>query len=154
MEVTFTAPSAGATGTFSGSSTARALTNADGIATAPAFSANSTVGSFTVTASIPDIAATADFQLTNIASISCSISNGADSPSLFHPYKQFNCGKNAYGVGSGDFNGDDRKDVALSVRTGTGAQSVLLIFTQGNDGNLTQPRRLCRWKPSGEPGGG
>ena len=140
MEVTFTAPSAGATGTFSGSSTARALTNANGIATAPAFTANSTVGSFTVTASIPDIAVTADFQLTNIASISCSISSGADSPSLFHPYKQFNCGKNAYGVGSGDFNGDDRKDVAVSVRTGTGAQSVLLIFTQANDGNLTQPR--------------
>ena len=142
MEVTFTAPASGASGTFTdtGSYTTKAITDANGIATASALTANSTAGSFTVKASIPGITATADLQLTNLASVSCSITNGTDAPSLFRPYKLYNCGKSSEGIGTGDFNHDGKRDVAVSARTGTGAQSILLIFTQDNNGNLTQPR--------------
>jgi hypothetical protein len=52
VKVTFTAPSSGASGTFPGAAlTATATTNASGIATAPAFTANSIAGIYNVTAS-------------------------------------------------------------------------------------------------------
>ena len=65
VTVTFTAPSSGATGTFSGSATAMAVTNASGLATAPTFTANATAGSYTVTASAPGVSFPASFSLTN-----------------------------------------------------------------------------------------
>jgi hypothetical protein len=64
--VTFTAPSTGASGTFPGNLlTATATTNASGVATAPAFVANSTAGNYSVTASVAGGAAPAAFALTN-----------------------------------------------------------------------------------------
>jgi hypothetical protein len=123
-----------------GLNTTTVITDANGIATASTFVANNTAGSFIVKASIPDVTTTADFQLTNLARINCSINNGTDVPSLFMPYKQFNCGKTSYGVGAGDFNHDGRNDVAMAIRNGTGSLSSLLIFTQDNNGNLSQPR--------------
>ena len=53
--VTFTAPSSGASGMFTGTgtTTATATTNASGIATAPVFTANSVAGGYTVAASAP-----------------------------------------------------------------------------------------------------
>ena len=60
--VTFTAPGSGAGGTFAGSSTV--TTDADGYATAPAFTANTTLGAYDVTAStahVDDVT----FSLTN-----------------------------------------------------------------------------------------
>jgi adhesin/invasin len=66
VAVTFTAPTSGATGTFAGgASTAVATTNSSGIATAPAFTANGTTGSYSVIASAPGISTTANFALTN-----------------------------------------------------------------------------------------
>ncbi len=53
--VTFTAPASGPSGTFSGSRTATATTNAKGVATAPAFTANTKAGSFLLTLSIPGV---------------------------------------------------------------------------------------------------
>ena len=61
--VTFTAPSSGASGTFSGSTTV--VTNSSGIATAPAFTANSTPGAYVVTATTGGLSAS--FNLTNSA---------------------------------------------------------------------------------------
>ncbi len=63
--VTFTANAMGsAGGTFAGGmTTATATTNASGMATAPAFAANGTAGSYTITAA--DGAATTAFSLTN-----------------------------------------------------------------------------------------
>jgi hypothetical protein len=53
-------------GTFAGNQiTATAMTNASGIATAPAFTANSTAGNYTLTASVAGAAAPANFVLTN-----------------------------------------------------------------------------------------
>jgi subtilisin family serine protease len=64
--VTFTAPASGASGTFAGfGATATAVTNASGIATAPAFTANAITGSYAVTASTPNATAPALFSLTN-----------------------------------------------------------------------------------------
>jgi hypothetical protein len=66
VNVTFTAPASGASGTFAGgSATATIATNAQGIATAPAFTANSTPGSYTVTAAVTGVVTPANFFLTN-----------------------------------------------------------------------------------------
>ena len=62
-QVTFTAPSSGPGVTFAGSTTA--TTDASGIATAPAMTANSQTGAFQVSATTPNAASPAIFNLTN-----------------------------------------------------------------------------------------
>ena len=65
--VTFTAPSSGASGSFAGGSpTNTATTNSSGVATSAAFTANTTSGSYTVTASVGGVAGSASFSLTNV----------------------------------------------------------------------------------------
>jgi hypothetical protein len=64
--VTFTAPASGASGSFGASgATATATSGADGVATAPQFTANLTTGSFTVNATVAGVSAPAAFNLTN-----------------------------------------------------------------------------------------
>jgi len=64
--VTFSAPASGASGTFPGGlTTVTVATGASGIATAPAFTANITVGSYAVSASATGVATAANFSLTN-----------------------------------------------------------------------------------------
>jgi Galactose oxidase, central domain len=64
VTVTFTAPGSGASGSFAGGAkTAR--TNAAGVATSAIFSANATVGSYTVTAKVTGVSTPASFALTN-----------------------------------------------------------------------------------------
>ncbi|MDR3576001.1 MAG: choice-of-anchor Q domain-containing protein [Anaerolineaceae bacterium] len=65
--VTFIAPSSGASGTFadSSSSTTTAVTDANGIAMAAKFTANSIRGSYIVTASIDELSQQATFSLAN-----------------------------------------------------------------------------------------
>ena len=65
VTVTFTAPGSGASATFSGSATATAVTDASGVAKSPVPVANSTVGSYTVTASVSGVAQAASFSLSN-----------------------------------------------------------------------------------------
>jgi hypothetical protein len=62
VPVTFAAPGTGASGTFAASATV--TTDGNGVATAPAFTANTTAGSFVVTASV-GVLPPADFDLTN-----------------------------------------------------------------------------------------
>jgi trimeric autotransporter adhesin len=62
--VTFAAPASGASGAFAGGVTT-AITNASGVATARAFTANGTAGTYTVTAKVAGVAAPANFTLTN-----------------------------------------------------------------------------------------
>jgi hypothetical protein len=64
--VTFTAPASGASGTFAGGVNT-AKTNAEGVATAPIFTANGTVGSYTVTAKVGTLTTNPGFALTNEA---------------------------------------------------------------------------------------
>src|SRR5581483_3724067 len=75
--VTFTAPSSGASGTFPGGNTSVTVTtNSSGIANAPAFTANNTVGNYAVSASVPGAATPASFNLNNLA-ISLSVKAGS-----------------------------------------------------------------------------
>ena len=78
--VTFTAPSTGASATFNGSASTNATTNASGIATAPALTANSQAGSFNVTAAASGVATAASFSLTNLAGAVANISATAGTP--------------------------------------------------------------------------
>ncbi len=80
VTVTFTAPSTGASATFSGSYTATAITNASGIATAPALTANGQAGGWTLLASVPGVSTSAGFSLTNQAGPPASIAATAGTP--------------------------------------------------------------------------
>src|SRR5207244_8741364 len=64
--VVFQTPTTGASGTFAGHVTrALAVTGSDGIATAPTFTANTTAGSYKVTAAVEGVGSIA-FTLTNL----------------------------------------------------------------------------------------
>lgn len=69
VNVTFTAPGSGASGTFGGSTAV--VTDASGVATAPSFTANTVAGSYPVTASAGVL--TANFALTNTPSAPTSV---------------------------------------------------------------------------------
>ncbi|MGC2398324.1 MAG: hypothetical protein WA510_01010 [Acidobacteriaceae bacterium] len=82
MDVTFTAPATGASGTFasSGTNTTTAKTNASGVATPAAFTANGTAGSYMVMASVPGAPTLASFSLTNTISAPAGIRITGGSP--------------------------------------------------------------------------
>jgi hypothetical protein len=65
VNVTFTAPSSGATAVFGGSNTATSVTDSTGVATAPAMSANGQAGIYIVTATAAGVSTPANFNLTN-----------------------------------------------------------------------------------------
>ncbi len=76
--VTFTAPASGASGTFAGGVNT-ATTDASGIATAPTFTANTTSGSYQVTATLNGL--TTSFTLTNTAGSPASLTvNSGTTP--------------------------------------------------------------------------
>jgi LPXTG-motif cell wall-anchored protein len=64
--ITFTAPDTGPSGTFpDGSTTATAITDADGVATSPTLTANDVVGGYTATATADFANINGSFMLTN-----------------------------------------------------------------------------------------
>ena len=65
--VTFAAPDTGASGTFA-NAVDTAITNTAGVATSAVFTANGTLGSYTVTAATPGVSGSAAFNLTNTTS--------------------------------------------------------------------------------------
>lgn len=65
VTVTFTAPGAGAGGTFGTNNFATATTDSNGVATSPTFTANGTPGTYVVIASAASTDATALFSLSN-----------------------------------------------------------------------------------------
>jgi Bacterial Ig-like domain (group 1)/Viral BACON domain len=77
--VTFTAPDSGASGTFAGGVTT-AKTSAEGIATAPVFTANTTPGAYTVTAGIATFTTSPGFALTNVAGAPATVVTTAGTP--------------------------------------------------------------------------
>lgn len=79
VNVTFTAPPSGASGTFAGSTTATVITDVNGVATAPAFTANTSAGSYVVTASVVGVATSATFNLSNTCPSSFVVTTNADS---------------------------------------------------------------------------
>jgi hypothetical protein len=79
--VTFTAPSSGASGTFSnGTATETDTTNASGVATSSTLAANATSGGFTVSATVSGVSAAATFSLTNITGSVISIVATSGTP--------------------------------------------------------------------------
>ena len=66
--VTFAAPTTGASGTFAGGVNT-ATTGANGVANSAVFTANATVGTFTVTATVAGVDSSATFSLTNTAAV-------------------------------------------------------------------------------------
>jgi len=79
VTVTFTAPGGGASGTFAGGVNT-ATTNASGVATSAVFTANSTAGSYNVTATVSGVASPANFSLTNLTGAAASITATAGTP--------------------------------------------------------------------------
>jgi Bacterial Ig-like domain (group 3) len=77
--VTFTAPTGGAGGGFGSSRTTTATTNSLGVARAPTFTANTSAGTYTVSATVPNTASTATFSLTNTAGTATGITATAGS---------------------------------------------------------------------------
>jgi hypothetical protein len=82
ITVTFTAPSTGASGTFSDttSTTANAMTDSTGVATSPAFVANGTAGAYTVTAAVSGVPTPASFNLTNTAGSPATVTATSGTP--------------------------------------------------------------------------
>ena len=78
--VTFSAPKTGPSGVFAGAgATATVVTNSDGVATAPDFSANGHTGGYVVTASVGGITTPATFALVNEPRSGASASGPAGS---------------------------------------------------------------------------
>ena len=86
VRVTFAAPSSGASGVFSNSTTTiSALTNSSGQVT-ESFTANTTSGGFSVTASVGGVAAPASFSFTNVSDVATHfLVNAAPTASLNNP---------------------------------------------------------------------
>jgi hypothetical protein len=82
VKVTFTAPSSGASGTFTGGVTSVVVkTGSNGVATSPTFTANGTAGKYTVTASVKGGPAKAKFSLTNTAASAAPAPAAGNTPS-------------------------------------------------------------------------
>ncbi len=79
VTVTFTAPGSGASGTFAGGVNT-ATTNSSGIATSAVFTANSTAGSYSVSASASGVSTPATFSLTNNVGPASSIAVVSGTP--------------------------------------------------------------------------
>lgn len=77
--VTFAAPASGASGSFAGGATT-AVTNASGVATSAVFTANATIGAYTVSASVPGVATPAAFALTNTVGPPATIAATGGTP--------------------------------------------------------------------------
>jgi len=85
VTVTFTAPASGASGTFAGGGTNVTIpTSAQGVASAPALTANDTTGGYSVTATVSGVGTAAQFSLTNtvaaLRSIAFNIPASVGSP--------------------------------------------------------------------------
>lgn len=77
VSVTYTAPSSGAAGTFSGSATATVTTNSSGLAVSPTFTANTAAGNYTVAATVAGVATPTNFSLTNTPGAAASFAVSA-----------------------------------------------------------------------------
>jgi hypothetical protein len=77
VAVTFQAPTQGATGTFAGVGSVTVMTDANGVAVAPALTAGTMAGSFEVTASVNGVTMPASFSLTNLAILSVASTSKA-----------------------------------------------------------------------------
>lgn len=80
VNVIFTAPATGASGTFTGGfQTVTIVTNNSGMAIAPAFTANAATGNYVVTATVNGVSAPANFIMSNSCPANFIVTSNADS---------------------------------------------------------------------------
>jgi hypothetical protein len=135
VTVTFTAPGSGPSGTFGG--TASGVTNPIGIATAPAFTANSQAGTYTVAATVAPVATAANFSMTNTAvvqSVGSLVGSGTSSTTAV----------NLTTEGSTDW--EHWGDGSLNRKTGVTAQlSNYTVVGSGNVLTYNNDQRPISW---------
>jgi len=124
--VTFTAPGSGAGAAFSGSATATAVTNSNGVASAPALTANSQAGSYTVTATVTGVSTPANFALTNTAA------GGPSSASLVQQATGANLGNNANTLTVTLPQAPGNSDVLVLIFDQIGASQTITSITGAN----------------------
>jgi hypothetical protein len=135
VTVTFTAPGTGASASFSGSATATAVTNSSGIATAPALTANGTIGSYTVTAAVSGIPTPANFSLSNTAAPVTSLTGSVNTSMT---------GANLTAEGPADW--IHWGDASLNRRAGGGSQiSTYTVLGGGSAGAYNEDDRPLSW---------
>jgi hypothetical protein len=135
VTVTFTAPGSGASASFSGLTTATAVTNSSGIATAPALTANGTIGSYTVTAAVSGIPTPASFSLTNTAAPVTSLTGSVNTSMA---------GANLTAEGPADW--IHWGDASLNRRAGGGSQiSTYTVVGGGSAGAYNEDDRPLSW---------
>ncbi len=134
--VTFTAPSSGASGTFAGGTngglTVTATTGSNGVAAAPVFTANATVGAFAVNATVTGVATPAMFSLTNTAGPPASVTATAGTPQSVTISKPF---ATVLAATVKDSGGNPINGVTVTFTApSTGASGT---FTGGTNGGIT-----------------
>jgi subtilisin-like proprotein convertase family protein len=154
--VTFTAQagSSGANGSFGGNNSATATTDASGIATAPALTANNTAGDFTIVASVAGNYTPATFNLSNTPAASCEITviteisdNGSASKcgTLSYAFYQLSANSNitlTFSLSSGrtiDVSGNGFKDHPLPAKInldGGDCANPIVINGSGSNSNI------------------
>jgi hypothetical protein len=155
--VTFTAPSSGASGTFAGGVNT-AITDVNGQATSQAFTANTTSGKYTVTATVTGVSGAADFILTNTAPAGSKFSfylrgldvGGVDvsGPNYYALAGSVAIDSNGNVTGEQDYNdgfgltspepsGDTITGGTLTVSATTGQGTLTLVTNNTNLGVLT-----------------
>ncbi|NIM95961.1 MAG: hypothetical protein GTO18_19860 [Anaerolineales bacterium] len=125
VTVTFTAPSSGASGTFSDTASyeTTAVTDSNGIAQTSDFTANTEMGSYTVLASVPGVASPAEFSLVNSAAWYVSTS-GDDTNDCQSPGTA--CASINGVFAKPTFNDDDIVRVGTGTYLGAGSEVVLI----------------------------
>lgn len=122
IPVTFTAPANGAGGVFAGGITATVTTNGSGIATAPAFKANTIAGAFAVAVATPGVATPATFDLINVPDAPATLTGSAGSGQSASVTTVF---VTALAARVADANGNPIRDVAVTFTApGSGASGT------------------------------
>ncbi len=131
ITVSFTAPSSGASGTFPGGLTsANAVTNASGVATAPVFRANTVAGSYQVMASFSGALAS-NLSVTNLPGPAAALDFGTPPPATVTAGLPFSPApvvrlEDAFG---NVVSGDSSSQATVSLGSGTGSLSGTLSAT-------------------------
>jgi hypothetical protein len=145
VSVTFTAPSGGASGTFSGGGpSVTVTTDASGVATAPTFLANGTAGGYTVTASVAGMSTS--FSLTNVPVPPATIAlaagqysaNATDGSAMIVLSRTGNLGATVTAVLSSP-GGTDLPGFQQTVTFGPNTTSLPVAVRIQNDGKPLEP---------------
>jgi len=153
VPVTFTAPSSGASGQFATNppaATATVTTNSGGLAAAPAFTANTTAGLYTVTASTPTSPTPATITLVNASASSAPLAagnyvfalSGTDAANSFYTVAGvftvdgnglITGGEQTFSDASGDSNAiSQREPITYGALASTSNGNMLIILNTQN----------------------